>query len=96
MLKVNRLQPSRLFNGLGEDLINDRKPSKPLGKIGKGKVLSSYKSQIGLSKQKLEDLIPGIDLHTSKDKESKRVVEGRSVDQTESRNSIGLARSNPL
>ena len=40
--------------------------NKIQGKIGKGKVLSSYKSQIDLSKQKLQDLIPGIDVKKQK------------------------------
>ena len=40
--------------------------NKIQGKIGKGKVLSSYKSQIDMSKQKLQDLIPGIDVKKQK------------------------------
>ena len=55
VLKVNRLQPSRLFQGLGESDVNNGRSSvknKPQqGKLGKGYVLSSYKSQIDISKQ---------------------------------------------
>ena len=39
--------------------------NKVQGKLGRGYVLSTFKSKNELSKQKLQDLIPGIDLKQS-------------------------------
>ena len=39
--------------------------NKVQGKLGRGNVLSTFKSKNELSKQNLQDLIPGIDLKQS-------------------------------
>ena len=57
-----------MFKGLGEDLVKEpgrqstMKDNKSSSKLSKGFVLSSYKSQVNLAQQKLEDLIPGISI----------------------------------